>query len=84
MESTKKGSAKAKEKIPFTQRHPRINLMVGLTLLVVFVLIVMWRIWFAFSCLGRGIEQLVSFLKKFVSTTDKVIIVALITGMVSI
>ena len=41
-------------------------------------------IWFVFSCLGNGIEHLVDFLKKFVSTTDKVIIVAMITGMVSI
>lgn len=83
MGSTKKDSAKVKEKIPFAQRHPRINFMIGLTLLVIFVLIVMWLIWFIFSCLGRGIEQLVSFLKKFVSATDKVIIVAMITGMVS-
>lgn len=41
-------------------------------------------IWFVFSCLGNGIEHLVDFLKKFVNTTDKVIIVAMITGMVSI
>lgn len=39
---------------------------------------------FVFSCLGNGIEHLVDFLKKFVNTTDKVIIVAMITGMVSI
>lgn len=34
--------------------------------------------------LRNGIEHLVDFLKKFVNTTDKVIIVAMITGMVSI
>lgn len=84
MVSTKKGSAEVKEKIPFAQRHPRINFIMGFTLLVLFALIAMWFIWFVFSCLGRGIERLVSFLKKFVSTTDKVIIVAMITGMVSI
>lgn len=79
-----KGSPKAKENIPFAQRHPRINFVIGLILLVLFVFIVMRLIWFVFSCVGSGIEQLVSFLKKFVSTTDKVIIVAMITGMVSI
>lgn len=84
MVGTKKGSAKAKEKIPFAQRHPRIYFLIGFTLLVIFVLIAMWLIWFVFSCLGSGIEQLVTFLRKFVSTTDKVIIVAMITGMVSI
>lgn len=84
MKSTKKDSAKMKEKMPFTQRHPRINYMIGLTFLVVFALILIWLVWFIFSCLGSGIEHLVSFLKKFVSTTDKVIVVAMITGMVSI
>lgn len=84
MKSTKKGSAKVKEKMPFAQRHPRINFMMGLALLIIIVLIVILVIWFIFSCLGSGIEHLVSFLKKFVSTTDKVIIVAMITGMVSI
>ena len=84
MGSTKKDSAKVKEKIPFAQRHPRINFMIGFILLIIFALIVMWFIWFVFSCLMSGIEQCVSFLKKFVSTTDKVIIVAMITGTVSI
>lgn len=82
--SMKKDSTKAEKELPFAQRHPRINFMIGLALLIVFVLVVIWLIWFVFSCLGSGIEHLVSFLKKFVSTTDKVIIVAMITGMVSI
>lgn len=82
MKSRKKNSVK--EKTPFAQRHPRINFMIGLALLVILVLVVILLIWFIFSCLGNGIEHLVDFLKKFVSTTDKVIIVAMITGMVSI
>lgn len=84
MRSPKKDSRKTEEKMSFAQRHPRINFMIGLALLVVFALILIWLVWFIFSCLGSGIEHLVSFLKKFVSTTDKVIIVAMITGMVSI
>lgn len=71
-------------KIPFAQRHPRINFMIGAILLVIFLLIGVCFIWFLLSCLGRGINQSISFLREFVSTTDKVIIVALITGMVSI
>ena len=51
----------------FAQRHPGINFVIGLILLVLFVLIVMRFIWFVFSCVGSGIEKLVSFLKKFVS-----------------
>ena len=82
MKNTKRNSKK--EKAPFAQRHPRINFMIGLALLVILVLAVILLIWFVFSCLGNGIEHLIDFLKKFVSTTDKVIIVAMITGMVSI
>lgn len=82
MKNTKRNSVK--EKAPFAQRHPRINFMIGLALLVILVLVEILLIWFVFSCLGNGIEHLIDFLKKFVSTTDKVIIVAMITGMVSI
>lgn len=84
MKSTKNGSVKLEEKAPFAQRHPRINFIIGLVLLVILVFVAILLIWFVFSCLGNGIEHLVDFLKKFVNTTDKVIIVAMITGMVSI
>lgn len=84
MKSTKKNSVKVKEKMPFAQRHPRINLLIGLALLVILVFAAILLIRLVFSCIGNGIEHLVDFLKKFVSTTDKVIIVAMITGMVSI
>ena len=84
MQSTKKDSEKVEEKAPFAQRHPRINFVIGLVLLVILVCGAILFIWLIFSCLGNGIEHLVDFLKKFVSTTDKVIIVAMITGMVSI
>ena len=72
MESTKKNLVK--EKAPFAQRYPITNFMIGLALLVILVLVVILLIWFIFSCLGNGIEHLVDFLKKFVSTTDKVIL----------
>lgn len=84
MKNRKKDSTKTKEKLPFSQRHPRINFLIGLILLALIVLIIVWLIWFVFSSMGKGIEQIVIFLKKFVSTTDKVIIVAMITGAVSI
>ena len=84
MKSTKESLVNTEEKMSFAQRHPRINFMMGLALLLILVFAVILLIWFIFSCLGNGIEQLVAFLKKFVGTTDKVIIVAMITGMVSI
>ena len=72
------------ESIPFAQKHPRINFMIGLLLLTIIILVVVWLIWFVFSSLGKGIEEFATFLKKFMTTTDKVIIVAMITGAVSI
>lgn len=84
MKSTKKNLVKVEEKAPFAQRHPRIYFMIGLALFVIFVFAIILLIWFVFYCLGNGIEHLADFLKKFVSNTDKVIIVAMITGMVSI
>lgn len=84
MRSTDESSVKGKEKIPFEQKHPRINIMIGMISLVIIVLIAIWLIYFVFSCLESGLGQLLNFLKKFVSTTDKVIIVAMITGTVSI
>lgn len=75
---------KTKEKIPFAQRHPRINLMIGLFLITIFTLVVVLLIRFVFSSIGKGIEQFIAFLKKIMTTTDTVIIVAMITGAVSI
>lgn len=72
------------EEIRFAQKHPRINFLIFLILSAIMLLIVVWLILFAFNVLGNGVEQLVVFLKRFVSTTDKVIIVAMITGTVSI
>ncbi|MCM1416121.1 MAG: hypothetical protein NC430_09380 [bacterium] len=80
----RRGSTEAERELPFAQRHPKINFMIGLVLFATVVFIGICLIWFFFSCLENGIEHLTSFLKKFVSTTDKVIIVAMITGMVSI
>ena len=83
MKSTK-NLVEVEEKVPFAKRHSRINFLIGLVLLVMLVFVAILLIWLIFSCLGNGIDHLVDFLKRFVSTTDKVIIVAMITGMVSI
>lgn len=75
---------KRRNKVPFSQRHPRIYFMIGLIMLLSLLVVAVLLIWFLFSSVGKGIEQLVNYLKKFVSTTDKVITVAMITGTVSI
>ncbi len=83
-ESYEKRFSESGRKELFAWKHPRINFVIGLAFLVIFVFVAILLIGLIFSCLGNGIEHLVDFLKKFVSTTDKVIIVAMITGMVSI
>ena len=59
-------------------------MMIALIFLLSLMLLAVFLIWFLFSRLGKGIELIADFLKKFVSTTDQVIIVAMITGAVSI
>lgn len=80
----KKTDLTIKENKPFLQRHPRINNIIGIFLLIIIMGGIVWFTGIVFSGLGKGIEEAVNFLKKFVGTTDKVIIVAMITGSVSI
>ena len=68
----------------FSERHPRINFIIGLILLILLIIGAVWLIRYLFFVIETGINNLLMFLKKFVSTTDKVIIVAMITGSVSI
>lgn len=39
---------KLEEKVPFAQRHPRINFVIGLVLLVILVFAAILLIWFVF------------------------------------
>lgn len=68
----------------FAERHPKLNFFIGLILLICIciggIFVVEWFI----SSLGDVLFNLKNFLKAFVSSTDKVIVVAMITGAVSI
>lgn len=72
------------EKIPFSKKHPKINILIGWMMILAIIVGAIMAIDFVISGFVEATERLVAFLKKFVSTTDKVIIVAMITGMVSI
>lgn len=65
-----------KQEKPFSERHPRLNLLLGIIMLVAIIAIAILLIKFIFQLLGVGIVAMGGFLKKIVSTTDKVIIVA--------
>ena len=68
----------------FSERHPKLNLLLGMMMFLVIIVIAVLLIKLIFQLVGVGIIAIGEFLKKIVSTTDKVIIVAMITGGVSI
>ena len=70
--------------IPFSERHPRINFLLGLAILVAMVATAGYLIWTVLSLLISAGEQAINLLKKIATTIDAVVIVALITGCVSI
>lgn len=81
MGQTKKSK---KVKKPFHERHPRLNFLLGLFMLLLMVALGILFCRWLLILLEYGITNLLEFIKKIVSTTDKVIVVALITGAVSI
>lgn len=68
----------------FAERHPKLNLMIGLVLVAVILIGGV----FLLGYIGLGLRNISiffgDFLNDFVSSTDKLIVVAMITGSVSI
>lgn len=72
------------EKKTFAERHPNLNTLIGLILLILICVGGIFMIkWIALK-IGKGLTATKDFLKLFVNSTDKVIVVAMITGSVSI
>lgn len=67
-------------KKPFAERHPKLNKLLGFFLLIGIVAFIIWLIKFIFNIIKDGIIKLSAVASKL----DAVIIVALITGLVSI
>ena len=68
----------------FEERHPKLCLLLGIIMLLGIIAIGILLIKFIVQLIGNGFTVFGDFLKRMVSTTDKVIIVAMITGSVSI
>lgn len=64
----------------WSEKHPRLNLVLGFIMLIVVILVGIWIVETIFEVLGNGIK----YIKSFLSTTDTVLVVAMFTGMVSI
>ena len=71
---------KSADEFNFWERHRLLNLIMSLVLLVVMLLI----LWGIFKLIGIGISTIAEWFSKLTSKFDAVIIVALITGAVSI
>lgn len=72
------------DKQPFAKRHPKLNLLLGLGLLLFFIGILIFVVYIAGKYIIVGVTIAVNWLTSLTSKLDAVIIVALITGCVSI
>lgn len=72
------------ERVPFAVRHPRWNFILGAVILIALIGIGVFIIYLLVKYLGIGISKLSTWLSNLASNVDAVIIVALITGSVSI
>ncbi len=70
--------------LSFQERHPRLNTLIALLVLVIFGSIIYGVFYYTVRTLGMGISRLVQWMTGVASKLDAVIIVALITGTVSI
>lgn len=73
-----------KEQQTFAEKHPIANMLLGLLILLLIVAGIVFIIFTIIKWIGTGVSWLLDYLKKIMTTTDKVIIVAMITGGVSI
>lgn len=73
-----------KEKQTFAEKHPKMNFLIGLLLLIGMVIAAVLLVKWIFGVVGSWIVSVVDFVENFVNTSDQVIVVAMITGAVSI
>ena len=73
-----------KEKQTFAEKHPKINFLIGLLLLIGIVIAAVLLVKWIFGVVGSWIVSVVTFVENFVNTSDQVIVVAMIIGAVSI
>lgn len=72
------------KKFTFAEKHPRWNMIVGLLLILACMTTGIFAIYYIFKYIGIGILNVASWLSSLASKMDAVVIVALITGAVSI
>ena len=73
-----------KDNNSFKNKHPVINMILGIIILLIGLALAVFLIICLFYFLGTGISKAVNWISQIASKLDAVIIVALITGAVSI
>lgn len=73
-----------KNKQPFSQRHPKWNLFLGFILLLFIVALIGGATYLIIKAIASGVARIVNWIASLSSTMDAVVVVALITGAVSI
>lgn len=81
---TKINGESKNEKLKFAERHPRINALISLIVLMIMCILLYFFVRHVIMLVGNGIEKARDYLVRFVNTTDQVVVVAMITGSVSI
>ena len=74
----------SKDNKSFSERHPVINMFIGLLILTISVSIACFIIYNVFTCIGSGITGIIDWIKNTLTKIDAVIVVSLVTGAVSI
>lgn len=73
-----------KNKQKFSERHPKLNMLISLLIVVVTLAFLGGSAYLIIILIRNGINSFIDWLKNLTSTLDAVIVVALITGTVSI
>lgn len=71
-------------KAPFEERHPIWNTIIGIIILLVLIIGIVFILKYLILFIGKGIESSFAFLKRVATNVEAIIIVAFITGAVSI
>ena len=73
-----------KQQASFAERHPKLNLLFALLLLLFIAALIIGGVYLAIKLIGSGVNSFTTWLSELSSKLDAVVIVALITGTVSL
>ena len=75
---------KIKDNRPFAERYPKLNALIGFLIIIFMLFIVLLAVHYVVMWIGAGIANLTDWVSTVASKLEAVVIVALITGAVSI